>query len=63
MIAVAYGCLDWSERPPHIVEALGAALLSLMLKKKYVSGDLDNRALSLTALGRREMQNGFGTEL
>jgi DNA-binding transcriptional ArsR family regulator len=59
----AYGCLDWSERPPHIVEALGAALLSLMLKKKYVSGDLDNRALSLTALGRREMQNGFGTEL
>ena len=63
MIAVAYGCLDWSERPPHIGGALGAALLSLMLKKKYVSGDLDSRALSLTALGRREMQNRFGMEL
>jgi hypothetical protein len=30
----ANGCLDWSERRPHIGGALGAALLSLMLKKK-----------------------------
>jgi DNA-binding transcriptional ArsR family regulator len=59
----AYGCLDWSERRPHIGGALGAALLSLMLKKKYVSRDLDSRALSLTALGRREMQSRFGMEL
>jgi hypothetical protein len=59
----AYGCLDWSERRPHIGGALGAALLSLMLKKKYVSRDLDSRALSLTGLGRREMQNQFGMEL
>ena len=59
----AYGCLDWSEQRPHIGGALGAALLSLMLKKRYVSRDLDSRALSLTALGRREMQNRFGMEL
>ena len=59
----AYGCLDWSERRPHIGGALGAALLSLMLKKRYVSRDLDSRALSLTASGRREMQNRFGMEL
>jgi DNA-binding transcriptional ArsR family regulator len=59
----AYGCLDWSERRPHIGGALGAALLSLMLKKRYVSRDLDSRALSLTASGRRELQNRFGMEL
>ena len=59
----AYGCLDWSERRPHIGGALGAALLSLMLKKRYVSRDLDSRTLSVTALGRREMQNRFGMEL
>jgi len=59
----AYGCLDWSERRPHIGGALGAALLSLMLKKRYVSRDLDSRALTLTVSGRREMQNRFGMEL
>ena len=59
----AHGCLDWSERRPHIGGALGAALLSLMLKKRYVSRDLDGRTLSVTALGRREMQNRFGMEL
>ena len=59
----AYACLDWSERRPHIGGALGAALLSLMLKKRYVSRDLDSRALSVTASGRREMQNRFGMEL
>ena len=30
----AYGCLDWSERRPHIGGALGAALLGPMLKNK-----------------------------
>jgi DNA-binding transcriptional ArsR family regulator len=59
----AFGCLDWSERRPHIGGALGAALLNLMLKKRYVSRDLDSRALSVTASGRREMQNWFGMEL
>jgi DNA-binding transcriptional ArsR family regulator len=59
----AFGCLDWSERRPHIGGALGAALLNLMLKKRYVSRDLDSRALAVTASGRREMQNWFGMEL
>jgi DNA-binding transcriptional ArsR family regulator len=56
----AYGCMDWSERRPHIGGALGAALLNLLLKKRWVSRDLDSRALSVTALGRREIQNQFG---
>jgi DNA-binding transcriptional ArsR family regulator len=59
----AYGCLDWSERRPHIGGALGAALLNLLRKRKWVSRDLDSRALSVTALGRREMQNRFGLEI
>ena len=29
----ASGCLDWSERRPHLGGALGAALLTLALKK------------------------------
>ena len=53
-------CLDWSERRPHIGGALGAALLKLATKRKWVIQDLDSRALSITALGRREFQTRFG---
>ncbi len=56
-------CLDWSERRPHLGGALGAALLQLALKKKWVAQDLDNRALRLTTHGRREMQARFGLQV
>ncbi len=56
----AYACLDWSERRPHVGGALGAALLKVMLKKKWVLQDLDSRVLSVTNLGRREMLARFG---
>jgi DNA-binding transcriptional ArsR family regulator len=53
-------CLDWSERRPHLAGALGAALLQLALKRKWVIQDLDSRALTITRLGRREMLTHFG---
>jgi hypothetical protein len=59
----AFACLDWSERRPHVGGALGAALLSLALRRKWVSRELDSRALSVTALGRREMRARFGLEI
>jgi hypothetical protein len=59
----AYACLDWSERQPHIGGALGAALLKLVLKRKWVAQDLDSRALSITSLGHREMRNRFGLQI
>jgi ferric-dicitrate binding protein FerR (iron transport regulator) len=55
----ASACLDWSERRPHIGGALGAALLKAALKKKWVTQDLDSRALAITAFGRRELKNRF----
>jgi DNA-binding transcriptional ArsR family regulator len=59
----ACACLDWSERRPHIGGALGAALLKLALKKRWVTQDLDSRALAVTAFGRREMQDRFGLQI
>ena len=59
----AYGCLDWSERRPHIGGSLGAALLHIALKRKWVIQDLDSRALDITSLGRREMLHRFGLHL
>jgi DNA-binding transcriptional ArsR family regulator len=56
----AFACLDWSERRPHLGGALGAALLGVALKRKWVRRDLDSRALSLTGVGRREMRARFG---
>jgi hypothetical protein len=58
----AFACLDWSERRPHIGGALGAALLKVALKRKWVVRDLDSRALGVTGLGRREMLTRFGVQ-
>jgi DNA-binding transcriptional ArsR family regulator len=59
----AYGCLDWSERRPHVGGAVGAALLSAFSRKRWVTQDLDSRALSLTSAGRREFLARFGLSL
>jgi DNA-binding transcriptional ArsR family regulator len=56
-------CLDWSMRRPHLGGSLGAALLQTALKRKWVTQDLDSRALALTAAGRKEIGARFGVEL
>lgn len=56
----AYRCLDWSERRPHLGGALGAAVLALTLRRQWLARELDSRALSLTRIGRRELQARFG---
>ncbi len=56
-------CLDWSMRRPHLGGSLGAALLQTALKRKWVTQDLDSRALTLTAVGRKEMAARFGVML
>lgn len=59
----AFACVDWSERRPHLGGAVGAALLKLVLKRKWATQDLDSRVLSVTSLGRREMQARFGVTI
>jgi len=56
----AYGCLDWSERRPHVAGAIGAALLHMALKRRWVVQELDSRALTVTRTGRRELLMRFG---
>jgi hypothetical protein len=59
----ACACLDWSERRPHVGGALGAALLNVALKRKWVVQDLNSRALDVTNLGQREMRARFGIQV
>lgn len=56
----AYACLDWSERRPHIGGALGSVLLDTAVKRRWVTKDLDSRAIRLTNVGRRELLTRFG---
>jgi hypothetical protein len=39
---------------------LGAAILGLALKRKWLAKDLDGRGLSPTALGQKEFHRHFG---
>jgi len=56
---VAYGCLDWSERQPHLAGALGAAVLDLLVKRRWVTQEVGVRALTLTQSGRKQLQQEF----
>ena len=59
----AFGCLDWSERRPHLAGARGAALFDAALQRRWVSRDDDSRALSISALGKRELSRRFGVSM
>jgi DNA-binding transcriptional ArsR family regulator len=59
----AFACLDWSERRPHLGGALGAAVLRLALRRRWVEQDLDSRILRVTSAGRRELLARFGVAI
>jgi len=59
----AFACLDWSERRSHLGGAIGAAILHIALKKKWLTQHLDSRALSITRRGKLELETRFGLTL
>lgn len=59
----AFACLDWSERRCHLGGAVGAALLGVALKRKWLVQDAGSRALAVTGLGRREMLSRLGVRV
>jgi hypothetical protein len=59
----AFACLDWSERRSHLGGALGAALLNVAFKNKWLSPHRDSRALRVTTLGHRELASRLGVHL
>jgi DNA-binding transcriptional ArsR family regulator len=59
----AFPCLDWSERRCHLGGSLGAAVLDLTLRKKWIVQHLDSRAVDVTKAGRRELLAHFGLHL
>ena len=51
----AYGCMDWSERRPHLAGALGAAVAERCIALGWLARQKHSRALSMTEAGQREL--------
>ena len=53
---VVRGCLDWTERRPHIAGRLGAHLLERLLDEGWVTRIAGERSLRITAEGRARFE-------
>lgn len=60
---LACACIDWSERRPHLGGAVGAALLTMAERRKWVRKDLTSRALRVTRSGARGFFAPLGIEV
>ncbi len=52
---VVRGCLDWTQRVPHLAGALGAQVLSGMATQGWIAPMSGSRAVKLTDVGRRAL--------
>lgn len=52
-------CTDWTERRPHLAGSLGAAVLGLFLRNRWVTRHPQNRSLRITPEGLRELDRHF----
>ncbi|HYM24883.1 MAG TPA: hypothetical protein VEU08_16820, partial [Vicinamibacterales bacterium] len=53
-------CIDWTERRHHLGGALGAALLSLLLERRWIANVCGTRAVRVTPLGVRKLEADLG---
>lgn len=49
------GCLDWSERQPHLAGHLGSSVLATMTARDWLATTPNSRALRLTENGRHHL--------
>jgi DNA-binding transcriptional ArsR family regulator len=54
------GCLDWTERQPHVAGALGCAILDALVEGKWVTRRRDTRALRVTPSGAERLGELLG---
>jgi DNA-binding transcriptional ArsR family regulator len=59
----AYGCMDWTEKTPHLAGALGAAVCQSFLDNKWVARKAASRAITITANGKQALKELAGIDL
>lgn len=57
--AFCRGCLDWSERRTHLAGALGAAVLTDVIDRKWARRDPKSRVMLFTPSGERALRKTF----
>ncbi|HEY5339794.1 MAG TPA: hypothetical protein VIK27_02105 [Candidatus Aquilonibacter sp.] len=57
--AFVRACVDWTERRPHLAGSVGAALLTCFLDRGWIARNVDDRAVAITAAGRRALERRF----
>jgi len=57
---VVRGCVDLTERRPHLAGALGAALFDVALERGWVRRPARGRTLEVTCRGERELEELLG---
>ena len=50
-------CLDWTERRPHLGGALGAAITTSLLQKRWVEREPRRRSVRLTSIGATQLRS------
>jgi DNA-binding transcriptional ArsR family regulator len=61
--ALARGCVDLTQRRPHLAGVLGAALLDHYVQEKWILRTPQSRIVSITPKGQRAFQQVFGITL
>ena len=59
----AFGCLDWTEKTPHLAGALGAALCKTFFDNKWIIRKDATRTISLTSNGKKALRDSIGLDL
>ncbi len=57
---VTRACLDWSERDHHLAGSLGASLTAELLRRGWLQSREASRVVSVTDVGRVELERHFG---
>jgi hypothetical protein len=60
--AVCRVCMDWSERRHHLAGCLGAALLTFMLDRRWLTRDPGTRIVQVSPRGKRSLRTELGID-
>ena len=61
--AVARGCVDLTQRRPHLAGALGTALLALYVRERWIQRSQGSRLVRITPKGQAAFRRLWGVEI
>ena len=59
----AFECLDATQRVPHLAGALGDAIASALIRRRWISRKPDSRTITVTLSGVRGLKSALGLDL